>query len=164
MQSITDVYILTGKIASGKTTGLLAWLGDRDPGGFATPVVNGKRMLYLLKKKKYLPFECVDTEAQDVEIIGRYRFYKEAFVAMDEMLQQAILQNTPWLIVDEVGPLELKGGGLHDALINLLHQRKQPVLLVVREGLVEEVCNKFSIIPKAVLGIEDLKKLSDKGE
>lgn len=162
MKAIPDVYILSGKVASGKTTNLLDWIADKQVGGFVTPVVHGRRMLYSLSEGKYLPFECVDSAADAVEVIGRYRFYKEAFVAMDEILQQAVQQEIPWVIVDEVGPLELKGGGLYNALKRFLHQRKQPVLLVVREGLVEEVCNKFSIIPKSVLGIEDLKKLSEK--
>jgi nucleoside-triphosphatase THEP1 len=53
-----------------------------------------------------------------------------------------------WLVVDEIGPLELKGQGFHDVLRELLQKRKENIILVVREGLVQQVTEHFKIEAK----------------
>lgn len=63
---------------------------------------------------------------------------------------QAILdfEKTALTVIDEIGPLELQGKGFWSAL-ETLRKNDQTALIVVREGLVEPLCEKLS--EKAVI-------------
>lgn len=72
--------------------------------------------------------------------IGSFFFLPEALA----MAQKIIRRNdrSDLRVVDEVGPLELRGKGVWPALEELLEIRGQNVLLVVRESLLEEFARK----------------------
>ncbi|MCK4601753.1 MAG: DUF2478 domain-containing protein, partial [Phycisphaerae bacterium] len=53
--------------------------------------------------------------------------------------REALGRPAELVIVDEFGPLELRGGGWRGAVETLLTASAGVVLLVVRDGLVEEV-------------------------
>lgn len=52
-------------------------------------------------------------------------------------------QDSDLTVIDEIGPLELQGEGFWPAL-SALRKNDQPVLIVVREGLVDPVIQKIS--------------------
>ena len=63
-------------------------------------------------------------------------------------LGRAALRPEAWpaggvMFVDEVGPLELRGGGWADALDELTANRRGPLVLVVREALVDQVSARW---------------------
>jgi nucleoside-triphosphatase THEP1 len=59
---------------------------------------------------------------------------------------------TSWLVVDEVGPLELRGEGFHNVVTDLLIKHPGNIILVIREQLVEEVVKSFNINHYTILG------------
>ncbi|NNF32589.1 MAG: hypothetical protein HKN68_00660 [Saprospiraceae bacterium] len=142
------IYLLVGDIRTGKTTSIYNAVIKRDDvGGFLTPDVDGTRMLYDIASRKRYPFQ-VDFGSSDQTIkVGRFNFLSSAFdkgreIIFDQLNSASVL----YLIIDEVGKLELEDQGFH-SLVNILMEKKidKDVILVVRSFLVEEVVNKYQL-------------------
>jgi nucleoside-triphosphatase THEP1 len=138
------IIILTGAIQTGKSTRLLQWSEHKNVGGFLTPIVSDKRMLFSLPQKVHTPFESMESNEQTISV-GRYHLLKSTFDQMNTHLINQSNNLFDWLIIDEVGPLELQGEGIYTGLIYLLSNSSVPLLLVVREGLVQQVVDKFNL-------------------
>lgn len=150
IQPMTEkiVYILSGPIRSGKTTQLLNWsAGRKDVYGILTPEIAGKKVFMDAQSREQFTMEA---DPADIAIItiGRYVFLQSAFQKASEIISDSIKNRQPnWLIIDEIGPLELKNDGFANVLkdaINSLN-KKLKIILVVREGLIEKVKNQFGI-------------------
>ena len=138
------VFILSGDIQTGKTTSLLNWIGNRnDVHGILTPVVNGKRVFLDIKTKEQFRMEAEEGE-KDIISIGRYKFSSKKFEKAKQLIQNA-MQKDGWLIIDEIGPLELNGEGFHNVLVEALNSSQQKILLVVRNSILEEVKKRYRI-------------------
>jgi nucleoside-triphosphatase THEP1 len=149
------VYILTAPVQTGKTTSLVNWSAKRnDVYGILTPVVDGKRVFMNAHTKEQFPMEAVEGE-KEVLSIGRFVFSKNNFEKAIQIILNAI-NKEGWLVIDEIGPMELRGEGFHNILKEVVLQRKGKIILVVREGLTEKVKTSFNI-PAAAL----LKELND---
>jgi nucleoside-triphosphatase THEP1 len=142
----TQVFILTGPIQTGKTTSLVNWSSKRNNVfGILTPVVNGKRVFMNAHIREQFPMEAGESETE-VLPIGKFVFSKISFDKAEQIIQDS-LGEKGWLIIDEIGPLELKGEGFYNVLKEALkHQwAEQNILLVVRDGLVEKVKEFFQL-------------------
>jgi nucleoside-triphosphatase THEP1 len=147
------IFILTAPIQSGKTTSLISWSAARnDVYGILTPVIEGKRVFMNAKTKEQFPMEARGNE--ETLVIGRFAFSKAGFDKAIQIIRNAITKEG-WLVIDEIGPLELKGEGFCDVLKEVLALRQEKILLVVREGIVEKV-KKFFNIPDVEI-IYDIK-------
>jgi nucleoside-triphosphatase THEP1 len=150
-----QVFILSGPVHSGKTTRLTDWLINKKAAGILAPVINGKIHLVELvtKKKKQLELE-ENLDSTDVTCIGRYVFKNSVFNWACKILIDSADKNYEWLVIDEFGPLEMKGQGLAPAISSLfsneinLHETK--ILFVVREALVKDFLNHLKIDDAAV--------------
>ncbi len=138
------VYILTGDIQTGKTTSLLQWSATQaNVQGILTPVVDGKRMLVNIATNQMMAMEA-DANDSGVLHVGRFVFKQAAFDEASAIITNAKQCN--YLVIDEVGPLELREEGLYHTVQNALQQhRAGNIVLVVREGLVEKVTAFFGL-------------------
>lgn len=148
------IYVFSAPIQSGKTTSLLNWSAARkDVYGILTPVVNGKRVFMDLQTKEQFPMEATGDEA--VLTIGRFVFSKKGFDKAIQIIRDGI-NKEGWLVIDEIGPLELRGEGFCEILKELLAARQEKILLVVREGMAEQVRDLFKINATEVNSIEKI--------
>lgn len=139
------IFILAAPIRSGKTTSLIKWsAGRNDVHGILTPLVDGKRVFMNVWTKEQWPMEATGDEEK--LLVGRFQFSKAGFEKAIDIIKNAIDENG-WLIIDEIGPLELRGEGFHDVLKEILGKRKENILLVVREGLAKQVKDHFAFDP-----------------
>lgn len=159
MRNNAEIFILTGTTQSGKTTALKKWSANKSVGGILTPIVGGYRVAYNLAEDSYFPFEAVGDD-KEMLTIGRYNFLQESFFRMNTLLKHQVGRKYDWLIIDEIGPLELDMKGLHEGLIYVLEKTTPALLLVVRESLVDNVISFFSLTPAHVMHVEDLAGLS----
>ncbi len=137
------VVILSRPVRTGKTSSLLAWAREREHvKGILTPDAGEGRVFMDLATGERFPMQASDEK--DIMPVGRFRFSRAAFARASAMLRQAATGNG-WIVIDEIGPLELKGEGFATVLQELLvlPVNSYSLLLVVREGLVEEVKAKF---------------------
>lgn len=140
-----SIYILSGPVHSGKTTALLNWREvTSDIYGIFTPVINNKRVFMDASTKDI--FEMETTDSTDSILIGKYMFSKKGFSKAIDILSTASKNNTGWLVIDEVGPLELKKQGFYTILQEIISKEYNvlKLMLVVRETLVEDVIRFFN--------------------
>lgn len=140
------IFILSGPIQSGKTTRLLKWCeGRNDVAGILTPDMDGRRYFMDVASKELFRMEATENE-KNILGIGKYKFSKAAFERASQILSNAINKNSGWIIIDEVGPLELKGEGFSEVIKKLFSISPQlNIVLVVRENLFATVLQYFNI-------------------
>lgn len=139
-----QIYILTAPIQTGKTTSLVNWSDKRnDVYGILTPAVDGKRMFMNAHTRQLFLMEANESETE-VLTIGRFVFSKTNFDKAIQIIGEAI-DKEGWLVIDEIGPMELRGEGFGDVLKEVLAKRQYKILLVVREGLPQQVKGYFNI-------------------
>jgi len=156
------VFVITGKRGTGKTTSareIIKKLQDRGykisgllqpeyisdgkrSGFFVEDITSGKRMLL-----------CV----RDTSTLHRtpelFTFNDEAFAFGKSALSVPGVQQADIVIIDEIGPLELENNGWADAITNLRAEWGGPMIWVVREKMIDEVLNKWSIDDHVVFDI-----------
>jgi nucleoside-triphosphatase THEP1 len=158
------IYILSGPVQSGKTTALMDWCeGKKNIEGILTPDIDGKRFFSVISSKEIFAMEAAPGE-KNVLSAGRFTFSKKAFEKAILILQHSANKGD-WLVIDEIGPLELRGEGFSAALnkILLANREDQKIILVVREGLVEKVVEYFQLSLHQVSIINKASQLRDAG-
>ncbi len=140
------IYILTGCIQTGKTTTLLQWSAHRnDVYGILTPIINDSRMFMDIASKEQFMMEAVADE-MDVLTIGRYTFSAKAFKKATHILTEASFIQKGWLVIDEVGFLEINKQGFYACIKTILEKNStQKIILVVRKSLLMEVLSIFNL-------------------
>ena len=164
------LVVLTGPVRSGKTTRLATWVRARaaagEPvAGILAPATTDERSLCSIATG-----ECrVLTAAADVSdehlvAIGPHRFDGEVFDWARGVIAEAGAGSAAagsagprpgWLVVDEVGPLELGGAGLEPAVRTAVtaalgRRASARLLLVVRESLVNRALDHYGVPASAV--------------
>ena len=160
------IYILTDDIRTGKTSALLNWVKNRnDVDGLLCPDGNDRKRYFLkVKSKKEIELE-VEFESEKTITIGPFHFLETAFEKANEFL---IALNTKtksqYLIIDELGKLELKDKGLHDSAIKLIpdymFNDNKHLIIVVRTSLLDEIINHYQINEYTLISIDDLTENS----
>ncbi len=141
-----EVLILTAPIQSGKTTTLINWAAKReDVYGILTPVINGKRFFMNANSKEQFPMEAAADETATCTV-GKFVFSKKNFDKAIQVIRESI-QKEGWLIIDEIGPLELRGEGFSDIIKEMLTIRQHQTIVVVRDkdDMVEKVKEYFNL-------------------
>jgi len=155
------VLVLTGPVHAGKTTllgGCLAAWRARGLAcdGFLSPAAAGGAGtgydLLEIGTGRRRPYLRRDGGA-GTERIGPYAFVPETLERARAILRDAGPEGL--LVVDEVGPRELEGGGLWPALRAALAVRTGTFLLVVRDTILDDVAARLAPEAPAVVDIRD---------
>ncbi len=154
------IAVLAGPVHGGKTTLLeratACWAarGFRCAGFFSPAVRDGAGdkgydlvELATRRRRPYLRRSGPD----GAERVGPYVFVPETLARAREIIRDAGASQA--LVVDEVGPLELEGGGLWPALREALGRDGAKILLVVREELVKEMTERLAPARPAVVDV-----------
>jgi nucleoside-triphosphatase THEP1/ABC-type thiamin/hydroxymethylpyrimidine transport system permease subunit len=140
------IFILSGPVQSGKTTSLIKRTEKRnDVYGILTPVVDGKRVFMNVQARQLFDMEATEEETE-VLTVGRFIFSKKGFDKAIQIIRDA-KDKEGWLIIDEIGPMELRGEGFCEVLKEVLAtgNEKQKLLLIVRDGLVDTTKEFFQL-------------------
>ncbi len=141
------VRLIHGDIGSGKTRRAAAWVESE---ALAGRTVAGVLALKAPTGRQFMDIVTGDQVAlehpagDEVAVpVGRFQFRQAAFDWAIERIGQS-LQQAGSVVIDEVGPLELRGDGFAPLLDRLAedHPSLQRVLLV-RTGLIEAVADRF---------------------
>lgn len=156
-----QIFILTGKIDSGKTSLLDQWIReyrneDLKVAGILAPAIyaGGKKTGYEImdiKTGKRRFMAMISEEPGEISI-GRFNFFPEAIAEATRILSELNEENDLG-IIDETGPLELEGKGLAEGLKEALSHPPKKLIIVVRENLVEKVTKSFRIESYKLLNI-----------
>jgi nucleoside-triphosphatase THEP1 len=147
--------LLTGPQGAGKTTACWKALpGLRSAGvkiaGFISPPLldaagakTGIQMVDLTTGQSHTFAKIVGP--QEPADIGVYRLDENALTWARNILAAALLANMDWLVIDEIGPLELRHqGGFAFALDALADPERVPnAIVIVREYLVDDLAARL---------------------
>lgn len=148
---MSSVRIVHGDTGSGKTERVAAWVqaqaltGLRPGGVLAQKTPQGRRFSDLWTGDS-VPLEHPEPNESVVEV-GRFRFRQAAFDWAVARIEAALAAGCDAVVVDEVGPLEMRGGGFAELLGRL--ERDAPHVervLLVRTELVEDVVRRFAAV------------------
>ncbi len=129
------------------------------------PDVNGKRSFLGIKNQIYFDAECLDPVNTHEALIqvSHFFFYKHAFEKANTILLEALVEQPSWIVIDEIGKLELKGKGLYYSVNKIIdsysQSSKSKLLIVIRESLTQDAISHFHI--KEYTIINDLKSLPE---
>ncbi len=152
------VYILTGPQGSGKTTLLKELLVQLRQHGCA---VAGIRAPVVMKDGTRIGYDIVDVhtgvtlplcrigQRDPVASAGPFGFDLEGIRLGTAALLLEAAGRCDLVVVDEIGPLELNGGGWAPALRPLLESYAGRLLLVVRPDILGKVLEQWNIRPVA---------------
>jgi nucleoside-triphosphatase len=159
------IYILTDDIETGKSQALLSWaIGREAVYGVLSPR-NNLDQRYFLDMSTSVPFRMeANGEDEDIILVGRYKFLQSAFDKANDIIKNSA-ENTGsgFILIDEIGKLELRSEGLHvSALIafrKAMHHQELHVIVIVRTSLINEVIEKYKIINPKLITRDQLSSL-----
>ena len=162
------ILILTGPVHSGKTTLLKKVIRELKPrnilfDGFLSESVwqEGRIFgydLFDVKLNKTTPYLRLEGR-EDWERIGSYYFLPEGLTEAKRIIRRH--SPTEWLIVDEIGPLELSGKGIWPPLSKVFVQNRIQILCVVRRTILENFIDLIGQPKAKVYDIQDKDPMSD---
>ncbi|NIM90903.1 MAG: DUF2478 domain-containing protein [Candidatus Aminicenantes bacterium] len=156
------IFVLTGPVDSGKTTFLKKVIGKLEKqkvkmdGFLSEAIVKGQEKigydLVDLRDGRSVPF-IRKSGLQSWQRIGPYFFIPESLSWAKKIILRS--READILVVDEIGPLELSGQGLWDALEHVIFQRLQKYLFVLRREILKDF---LKMVGKTEVKIIDIKK------
>ena len=140
------IYILSGAIKSGKTTKLLEFSSmHNDVYGILSPVSGGKRYFFDAYTKEQFPMES-EPGSVSVLRVGKFSFDANAFKKAVTIIRRGLNHKHGWLIIDEIGPLELNKEGFYE-VINEIISSPPPlkILFVIRDTILHKAIDFFKL-------------------
>ncbi len=149
-----NALVVSGLKGSGKTTltrkvvELIMQAGVQPEGILAPAVVeNGRRVGYMVRRigSGEEMVLCKQQPQQNEKMPGRYTFNRDAIRFGEEPLTPGNLCEKDLLVIDELGPYELKGMVWDPIFREVLTYWDKPVLLVVRESLIDSMAKRYGL-------------------
>jgi nucleoside-triphosphatase THEP1 len=152
------IYILTGISGEGKTTLLQKLTTELKEKGIGAGGILAPRTM---EGDMTTGYDILDISSQirvpflrlaNAEITGVERFtqLEQGYMAGLQALDPVNNRDSHVIVIDEAGPLEMRGEGWAGRLSELLKLNKWKIILVVRKSLVDEVIRKFGIKDPAI--------------
>ncbi|MBL0191002.1 MAG: hypothetical protein IPQ18_06595 [Saprospiraceae bacterium] len=150
-----NITIYTGEKHSGKTTFLQTFYEKKlSIGGILSPIINGIRCFQPLHSNESIHMESTSNGGEMVLQIGKYTFSQASFEwAIEHLYKVANNPSKNTILIDELGPLELKGLGFAKTINEFLDKEKD-MIWVVRRGLVQDLLDYFQILNSDSVYIE----------
>lgn len=167
LKNIPRVYVVFGAVAEGKTAFLDALTKELisqniNVEGFLSlrHIENNETTGYNIRNirtNEQLRFLRLKQDMGNGQSIGRFSISDEGLQAGHQILEQALVNQPDVIVIDEVGKLELKGGGWADSLQKLLGATQSTLVLSVRKGSEHEVLAKWQILGYEIIPVSSRK-------
>ncbi len=145
------IYILAGDIRSGKTSALKEWVPTWDSvkGILCPDDEEERKYLHNIETEERFPLEVAEKSDNTISV-GRFHFLEDSFKIANYILIKTFDEyDFEFLVLDELGKLELKEEGVHHAakyiIDNYESNDDKNLLLVVRTNLVKDIIAHYNI-------------------
>ena len=141
-----EIYILSGAIKTGKTTKLLEFsLKHQDVYGILSPVSEGIRFFMDVHTKEEFPMESKPGSVS-VFRVGKFSFDPGSFIKATAIIREALNHKYGWLLIDEIGPLELNAEGFYEIVKEIINGRSSlKILFVIRDYVLHQAIDFFKM-------------------
>jgi len=161
----SNIIFITGHEKTGKSSFLYKIVKQLKQegihvGGFISPAVReddiftGHDLLSLKDGKQY-PLSRING-TKEMPRVGNYYFKASTINKGHELLNINNLSNTDVVVVDEIGPWELKNNGWATALSPLLKLYDKPMIWVVRESIIDKVVLNWAICKPLIINVKEV--------
>ena len=161
------VVILTGEVQTGKSKALHNWILKQQLDG---KIIHGIVNPYITDQKWFINTEDnikfrMNAEHNETNpiVVGNYKFSQKAFNKAQDILAQSLQIASNYLIIDEIGKLELKGDALEPIVSEVLNNWKRKktftLVIVVRSSLVKQVIERYSLPNPFIIQKEQLDEI-----
>jgi nucleoside-triphosphatase THEP1 len=172
IKKLSPVIIISGEIQEGKSTFLKEIIPLLKQAGLK---LNGMLAEGVHEGQERIGYDLIDVSSGERCIFirnqfmpgwykhGKYYFSPEGLSFGKKILEGITNKNTDLIIIDEVGPVELKGKGWAPDIENLLSRHRIPQLWVVRKPLVKKAARQWNIGGLMVIDIgkEEYKNVAE---
>ncbi len=155
------IFLVTGKIGSGKTTCIKTLIEKFQEKNISVSGIYSTRQteneattgydivsVSTGESKRFLRISDDTSQKR----IGSFYLYDEGLKAGNNALQNS---NSKLVIIDETGNLELAEGGWFEAIKQLIQRAESHLILVVRKGVTKQIAEKFRIQPQFIMNISE---------
>ncbi|MEJ2542537.1 MAG: nucleoside-triphosphatase [Calditrichaceae bacterium] len=147
---MAQIYVYSAPTHTGKTTRLESWISKiQSIDGILMPVINNKRYIKYISTGDLQQLESDSNNPDLVQTIGKYKFQTDVFEHAQNYLLSLIDKKLEWIIIDEIGFLELNGQGFEPAVTKLIldmnTKEATNILLVIRDYLKEDVLEYYKL-------------------
>ncbi len=158
-----EVIVIKGKKQGGKTTyvkKLINLLNEQGvkvsgflaEGSFKNNIRNEFSIKNILTGESHKLCSIVENKFQ--QKIGKFYFNENGLEFGKSILKPLNTVNTDFVIIDEIGHLELKGKAWSES-IELLSEYEKPIMIwVIREHLVYDILRRFGVTGALIIDIE----------
>jgi nucleoside-triphosphatase THEP1 len=145
-----ETILFTGKINSGKTTRVLDAASELRAAGKSVGGIVSIPQIREGEKYAYYAYDIRTKEAtllattepiEDSVRFSRFFFSRSGFRFAEAAVDAAMALD--FLVLDEAGPLELRGEGFAAVLRHITENYRGTFLLTVRQQILEEVISRF---------------------
>lgn len=145
-----SILIFSKPVHSGKTTALMNWCKHQKCGGILMPNKEERKCFFNIETGKCVATEPANSKDEAFVRIGKYNFSIAAFELANDIIINAANKDFDFLVIDEIGLLELENNGFYRALDCVLKLHKTEnfngnILLVVRDVLLTKITSFFKI-------------------
>ena len=155
---MSNIYILSEPVHSGKSTLLMNWCKRQESvAGVLMPDVDGSRKLYDIATNTHYDIQVKDQKPVSTVDVCKWSFDEAVFKRGREILLDAAKQKPDWLVLDEVGKLEMNRntgfGPVVTKLVELYKNEtgKAKLLLVIRDYMLEQSFDHYGLHQDMVL-------------
>ncbi len=160
-QGVRKVFVVTGTIGEGKTAWLAKLAGLLKEKGVR---VGGILALRIVEEDRTTGYDVSDigsgartpflrhTGSEDMGV-ERFTVYDAGYDAGKSALHPEANHDKDVIIIDEAGPLELRGLGWSERLAWLLNENSAILIVAVRKSLTEAVTEKFGLAGARVIDV-----------
>lgn len=162
-KSEKQYFIITGNIASGKTTFLMQ-LSERlkelniKTGGFYSPRIIqdnetvGYDLVHVMDNERIEFLKNVDES--NINEIGKYKIDKNSIFHATSWIKDDIENDCQVIFIDEVGKLELDGKAWNDIIEILISSNIKNQIWSVRKSFIDQVIDKWNLKNALIIDIE----------
>ena len=158
----SKVVVITGKRQGGKTTFVHSVVKKLQNKGYAVSGFLAKGKFKDNKRSEFYISDIQSNESilicntegtDDQKRIGRFYFNEEGLNFGKNILKPEKLGKADFVVIDEIGPFELKGKGWTESVEQLLEYDNYKMIWVVREKLVYHILRRFGITKAYIIDI-----------
>ncbi len=88
---------------------------------------------------------CLEEGSEGWEKVGRFRIDPDGLAKGTEWMSPDNIHEADWLVIDELGPLELAGKGWAPLIERILREDPKPMIWTVRRQLAAKIAHKWNI-------------------
>lgn len=146
------IYLLTGPVASGKSTSLLEWSKKQSSvAGIIQYSREGERYIFSIAaaEERKLTVD-LSVDIREIIDVGKYKFSLDTLKWAGGEIEKSVVLNHRFVVIDEYGKLELERKGLEPHVSKAVEKLKSnevtDLIIVIRDYLIEKAISSLQLI------------------